>query len=117
MFPDLASGAARLVFHVYGRNAVMGELEPSTQVPHEVGVLGEVTAATQEQAKSICTLARIGVLHLPYPGQLATAGNLALPLNPMDNPIGPVCAFTVYHVMDADGLDLFPVTYSEVGAR
>ncbi|MDQ2874893.1 MAG: DUF1446 domain-containing protein [Actinomycetota bacterium] len=116
LFPDLASGTARLTFHVYGRNAVMGDLEPSTQVPHEVGILGEVTAPTQEQAKAICTLARIGVLHAPYPGQLATAGNLALPLNPMDNAIGAVCAFTVYHVMDAGGLDLFPITYSQVGA-
>lgn len=95
----------------------MGELEPCTQVPHEVGILGEVTAATQEQAKAIASLARIAVLHLPYEGQLATAGNFALPLNPMDNPIGPVCAFTVYHVMDAQDLDLFPITYTTVGAR
>ncbi len=115
--PELADGTARLIFHVYGRNAVMGELEPSTQVPHEVGVLAEVTAPTQEQAKAICTLARIAVLHLPYKGQLATAGNFALPLNPMDNPIGPVCAFTVYHVMDAQDLHLFPITYTKVGAR
>jgi hypothetical protein len=57
------------------------------------------------------------VLHLPYKGQLATAGNFALPLNPMDNPIGAVCAFTVYHVMDAQDLDLFPITYTKVGAR
>jgi len=114
--PDLAAGTARLIFHVYGRNAVMGELEPSGQIPHEVGILGEVTATTAEQAKAICTLARIGVLHMPYPGQLATAGNFALPLNPMDNPIGPVCAFTVYHVMDAEGLDLFPISLRDVGA-
>ncbi len=117
LHPDLASGRARLDFHVYGRNAVMGDLEPSTQVPHEVGILGEVTAPTKELAKAICTTARIGVLHLPYQGQLATAGNLALPLNPMDNSIGPVCAFSVYHVMDAEGLDPFPIAHQEVGAR
>ncbi len=107
-YPGLQSGAARLIFHVYGRNAVMEELEPSASVAHEVGILGEVTAPTPELAKSICGLARIATLHLPYPGQLATAGNLALPLTPIDNPIGPVCAFTVYHVMQSEGLDLFP---------
>jgi len=117
LHPELASGEARIDFHVYGRNAVMGELEPSDQIPHEVGVLGQVTAPTQETAKAICTTARVGVLHLNYPGQIATAGNLALPLNPIDIPIGPVCAFSVYHVMDADGLDLFPITYSKVGAQ
>ena len=116
LHPDLASGRARLDFRVYGRNGVMGDLEPSAQVPHEVGILGEVTAPTRELAKAICTTARIGVLHMPYKDQLATAGNLALPLNPMDNAIGPVCAFSVYHVMDADGLDLFPVTRQEAGA-
>ncbi|MGI8677465.1 MAG: acyclic terpene utilization AtuA family protein [Jatrophihabitans sp.] len=116
LHPELASGEARLTFHVYGRNAVMGDLEPSTQLPHEVGILGEVTAPTQEVAKTICTLVRIGVLHMPYPGQLATAGNLALPLNPMDNPIGPVSEFSVYHVMQAQGLDLFPIARSTVGA-
>jgi hypothetical protein len=82
-----------------------------------VGILGQVTAPTPEMAKAICTTARVGVLHIPYKGQIATAGNLALPLNPMDNAIGPVCAFSVYHVMDADGLDPFPATRMEVGAR
>lgn len=95
IYPELASGEARVDVAVYGRDAVMGPLEPSTAVPHEVGVLGQVTAPTPELAKAICTTFRVGVLHLHYPGQIATAGNLALPLNPMDNAIGPVCAFTV----------------------
>lgn len=115
IYPELASGEARVDFAVYGRDAVMGPLEPSTAVPREVGVLGQVTAPTPELAKAICTTFRVGVLHLHYPGQIATAGNLALPLNPMDNAIGPVCAFTVYHVMDAAGLDPFPIAYSTVG--
>lgn len=121
LHPHLAEGAARLDFHVYGRDAVMGRLETATAMPHEVGILGEVTADTPELAKAIATTARVAVLHAPYPGQLATAGNLALPLNPMDNPIGPVSAFTVYHVMDVAGLGadpagLFPVIRLEVGA-
>ncbi len=111
LHPELGEGTARLIFHVYGRNAVMGELEPVTVQPHEVGVLGEVTAPTPEKAKAIASLARVAVLHLPYDGQIATAGNFALPLNPMENPIGPVCAFSVYHVMEADGLDLFPIRH------
>lgn len=116
MYPELASGDARLDFKVYGLNGVMGDVEPSDHVPHEVGVLGEVTAPTQELAKAICSTARVGVLHLGYEGQIATAGNLALPLNPIDIPIGPACKFSVYHVIDAKGLDLFPINHLTVGA-
>ena len=115
-FPELASGEATMVFHVYGRDAVMGELEPRRHVvPHEVGLLGEVTAPTQDLANAICSSARIAVLHMPYPGQLATSGNFAIPLNPPENPIGPVCRFSVYHLMEVDAPDeLFPIRYLEI---
>jgi hypothetical protein len=115
-YPELASGEAQMIFHVYGRNGVMGELEPLKHVvPHEVGILGEVTAQSQELANAICSSARITVLHMPYPGQLATAGNFAIPLNPPENPIGPVCKFTVYHLMEIDSAEeLFPIRYLEI---
>lgn len=116
IFPQLASGEATLMFHVYGRDAVMGEMEPLRhRVPHEVGLMGEVTAPTQDLANDICNSTRIAVLHSPYPGQLATAGNFALPLNPPETPTGPVCRFTVYHLMEIDSpSDLFPVRYLEI---
>lgn len=110
-YPQLGTGEATMIFHCYGRDAVMGEMEPMRHVvPHEVGLLGEVTAPTQELANAICSQARITVLHMPYPGQMATAGNFALPLNPPENPIGPVCRFTVYHLMEVDdACELFPI--------
>ena len=78
-------------------------------------MLGEVTAPTQDLANAICSQARITVLHMPYPGQMATAGNFALPLNPPESPIGPVCRFTVYHLMEVDSpLELFPIRIHEV---
>ena len=115
-FPELNPGEATMIFHAYGRDAVMGQLEPNRhKVPHEVGLLGEVTAPTQERANALCSQARITVLHMPYPGQFATAGNFAIPLNPPENPIGPVCRFTVYHLMEVDSpLELFPVRPMEV---
>ena len=115
-YPELASGKAQMFFHVYGRNAVMGDLEPLKHVvPHEVGLMGEVTAGTQEAANAICSAARIAVLHMPYPGQLATSGNFAIPLNPPENPIGPVCKFTVYHLMEIDDpAEFFPIHHLEI---
>lgn len=64
---------------------------------------GEATAPTQDKATSIAGFLRVAVLHLAYPDQVATAGNLALPLTPLDNPIGPVFDFTIYHLMDIEG--------------
>jgi hypothetical protein len=116
MLSTLRAGEGKLIFHVYGRNGVMGDVERVQTLPHELAILCEVTAPTPEKAKDICTLVRVGVLHLPYDGQLATAGNLALPLTPLEIPIGPVCAFAVYHVMDATGLDLFPSMLHTAGA-
>lgn len=118
VFPELASGEAQLHFHVYGKNGVMGDLEPEKDfVPLEVGILGEATAPTQEQANAICSYARIGVLHMPYPQQMATAGNFAIPLNPPESPIGPVCRFSLYHLMEVESpLELFPYRIEEVGA-
>lgn len=115
-YPELRSGDAQLIFHVYGMNGVMGEFEHlADSVPHEIGLLGEVTAATQELANTICNSVRIDVLHTAYEGQLATAGNFAIPLNPPENPIGPVCKFTLYHLMEIESADaLFPVEIVEV---
>lgn len=114
-FPELASGAAQLIFHVYGRDGVMGAAEPLRHlVPHEIGLLGEVTASSQQLASDIASIARIAVLHMPYPGQKATAGNFALPLNPPENPIGPVCDFSVYHLMETESpTALFPTRTME----
>ena len=110
VYPDVKSGAAQVIFHVYGKNGVMGDLEPLKDVvPHEVGLLCEVTAPTQELANAICGNARIAVLHAPYPGQLATGGNFAIPLNPPESPIGPVFRFSLYHLMETDSpTELFP---------
>ena len=115
-YPDIGRGEATLVFHAFGRDAVMGALEPNRhRTPHEVGLMGEITAPTQEQANAIASQARITVLHMPYPGQLATAGNFAIPLNPPENPIGPVCRFNIYHLMEVDSPEeLFPVRLMEI---
>ncbi|OQV02235.1 hypothetical protein CLAIMM_07469 [Cladophialophora immunda] len=116
-FPTLGeAGGPSLIFHVYGKNAVMGPLETATTVSHEIGVLGEVVAATQDEADAIAGLARVMVLHAEYPGQLATAGNFASPLTPLEQSVGPVYKFSVYHLMDVDDpLRFFPIETLFVG--
>lgn len=102
--------AGALHFHVYGRDAVMGEREPvSTSTAHELGVVIEGIAPTQQAADTICSLARSTLLHYGYPGRIATAGNLAFPFSPSDIKAGPVYEFSIYHLMQLGDQSLFPL--------
>lgn len=118
-FPTLdTEKGPRVIFHLYGKNAVMGDMESETTVSHEIGVLGEAVAESQDLADAIAGFTRTLVLHGSYKGQLATAGNMASPLTPLDAPIGPVFKFSLYHLMDVDDpRSLFPLHYMEIGSK
>ncbi|WP_270168690.1 acyclic terpene utilization AtuA family protein [Paenibacillus sp. SYP-B4298] len=105
----------RIHFINYGLNGVLGELEPRRTPAHELGVVLEVVAKTQELANAICSSLRSTFLHYGYEGRKATAGNLAFPFAPSDVPFGAVYEFSVYHLMEVtDGLEMFPIDYIEV---
>ncbi|HHT70681.1 MAG TPA: DUF1446 domain-containing protein [Firmicutes bacterium] len=92
-----------LDFIVYGKNGVMGEFEPNeTTNSHEIGIIIDVVADTQEQANTVCSVARSTLLHHGYEGRLATAGNLAFPYSPSDIPVGAVYNFSVYSLLETD---------------
>ncbi|TXK80030.1 acyclic terpene utilization AtuA family protein [Paenibacillus sp. N3.4] len=99
----------------YGLNGVMGELEPLPTPGHELGIMFEVIAITQELANTICSSVRSTFLHYGYEGRKSTAGNLAFPFAPSDVPFGAVYEFSIYHLMEvADGLEMFRCEYIEV---
>ena len=104
--------AFSLTFRQYGRNAVMGALEPEKNaVPHEIGLLFEVIADTQELANSVCTFARGSVQHAYYPNIIATAGNMAYPFSPFTIPAGQVFHFHMDHLRSVtDPCSMFPVS-------
>jgi hypothetical protein len=107
----------QLHFHVYGRDAVMGEREPQRNAPaHELGIVIDAVAATQERAHDLCGFARSTLLHYGYPGRISTAGNLALLYSPSDIDCGQVYRFNIHHLMAVeDPAALFPVEIPEVG--
>ncbi|HPJ03520.1 MAG TPA: acyclic terpene utilization AtuA family protein, partial [Candidatus Limiplasma sp.] len=97
-------------FMHYGIDAVMGPLEPDNTIPHEVGLLFEVVADTQELADAVCASVRSTYLHYGYEGRKSTAGNLAFPFAPSDVSFGPVYEFSVYHLLHIDSpTRLFPM--------
>lgn len=104
---------------IYGKNAVMGDLEPLQNVtPHECGIVIEAIADTQEIASTICSFARSTMLHYGYPGRVATAGNLAFPYSPSDFKAGEVYQFSMYHVMEIDDpVAEFPAVIKMIGGN
>lgn len=108
----------RIFFHVYGKNGVMGPLEPlppAQMHPHELCLIIDAVGPTQEQADTLCSVTRSTLLHYGYEGRISTAGNLAFPFSPSDIRMGQVFEFSIYHLMEADEEQLFPCTVEKVG--
>ncbi len=102
-----------LNFTLYGRDGVMGKLEPTPVIDgHELGIVIEAVADTQAHADTICAFARSTMLHYGYEGRRATAGNLAFPYSPSDFHAGEVFVFSIYHLLEVDDpCALFPIEY------
>jgi hypothetical protein len=109
--------AYSLRFRVYGRNGVMGELEPNPNfVPQEITIVVEAIANSQDLADTVCALGRSALLHQGYEGRIATSGNVAFPYSPADFAAPPAYEFSVYHLMECDDpLELFPIRWESVG--
>jgi hypothetical protein len=112
----MAAKGVQLNFSVYGRNAVMGRLEPVTGAhPHEVAVLIDAVAPEQELATGVAMFVRGTLQHASYPGIRNTAGNMAYPFSPFGVPLGPAYRFAVYHLMPLDDpCECFPMTLENV---
>ena len=106
----------RLVFRVIGKNAVMGEREPVTEVlSHELGIIMEAVAPTQDLANEILGLARQAGKNLHYEGKLCDEGCITYPYSPSDIPVGPVYQFNILHAVEPDNpLEMFPIEYVTV---
>lgn len=102
--------------HCYGKNGVMGALEPNPEPAHELGLVIEAVGPNQEVADTICSFARSTLLHYGYPGRKSTAGNLAFLYSPSDVSAGAVYKFNVHHLMQvADPKSSFPMKLGRSG--
>lgn len=100
----------RMNYYNYGIDGIMGVQEPDRTPGHEICVLFEALAETQEIADTVCASMRSTLLHYGYEGRKSTAGNLAFPFAPSDVSFGPVYEFSVYHLMAIpDPLAPFPM--------
>lgn len=111
----MKAAGIHLRFRAYGRDAVMGPLEPGGAPPREIGLMIDAVAPTQEMATAVAMYSRGHLQHASYPGILTTAGNMAYPFSPFGIPVGPAYRFSVYHLMPLkDPCEVFPMTIEEV---
>ncbi|MDB5904382.1 MAG: hypothetical protein JWM26_3260, partial [Betaproteobacteria bacterium] len=111
---ELRSEDYLLHVRVYGKNGTMGPLEPVKEIrSHELCLVFEVTAPTQETASTIAGVIRHQALHLPIPEWSGLITGLACPYNHTDR--GAVYKFNVNHVVEPDHpLEMFRMELSQV---
>jgi hypothetical protein len=115
---EIAGSESKILFHVFGKDGVMGRLEPEkNRISHELGLVIEAVAPSQEQADAACSFVRSTLLHYGYPNRISTAGNLAFLYSPSDTSCGEVYEFNIYHLMEVDDpVSFFPMEIVEAGA-
>jgi len=97
---DLTELGGRIDYHVYGRDGVMGALEPERgRVPHEVGIVVEATAPDQATATALVQLTRQPLLHQPTTKWKGSITGFACLHNPSHVERGPVYQFNLNHVV------------------
>lgn len=108
-------GDYQIVFHQYGKHGVMRDLEPvKTSAAHEVCVVTEVVARTQEIADLVARFTLYRLLFPTFAGQKATAGGIAMLRDEVLRG-QPAYRWTLDHLLPVeDPLALFRIEYEEV---
>ena len=93
----------KIVYHAYGRDGVMGYLEPDrARVPHEIGLVVEATAPDQATASALVQLTRQPLLHEPTQKWKGSITGFACLHNPAHIERGAVHIFNMNHVVLVD---------------
>lgn len=106
-----------IVTRVYGRDGVMGALEPNRGVVggHEAFILWDVISESQELSRSIATSLSHMAVHNPIPKWNGLISGVAFPYSPPEIDRGPVYEFHLNHVLVPDSpTSLFRTEYEEL---
>lgn len=101
---------------VYGKNGAMGPLEPENRVEgHEIGLLVEILAQTQETAAAIGSITWHTALHQPIPEYAGLVSQIAFPFSPPAVSVGRAYEFSINHAMKLDRPDAtYTLTFEEL---
>jgi hypothetical protein len=106
----------QLTYTVYGRDGVMGALEPlRKRVSHELCIVVQGVAPTKEMAEEVCMIGSRQMFYARLPDVKGTAGGVAFLLDEV-MPASPAYCWTLNHTMRIDDpLELFPIHMTEAG--
>jgi hypothetical protein len=110
-----AAGRFDVSLRLYGWNAVSGrKMPPNSAVPHEVGVLFVVTAASQDLADRMAKACNPYFFHFPLRANIELP-SYAFPFTPAEIPRGRVYEFLLNHVVHtADGHELTRIAWTDL---
>lgn len=105
-----------LHYTVYGRDGVMGAMEPERDRPgHEIAVMVQGVAPTAEMAEEVCIIGSRQMFYARLPEVKGTAGSVAFALDEVMR-ASPAYRWTLNHTVAVDDpLALFPCHLTTVG--
>jgi len=106
-----------LHYTVYGRDGVMGDLEPLRDKPgHELCVLVQGVAPTREMAEELTMIGLRQMFYARLPEVKGTAGSVAFPLDEVLH-ASPAYRWTLNHTIEVgDAMELFPTHIVDITA-
>lgn len=105
-----------LHYNVFGRDGVMGEMEPLRDQPgHELCIVVQSVAPTREMAEEVCMTGTRQLFYARLPDVKGTAGGVSFLLDEV-LPASPAYRWTLNHTMAVDDpLELFPTHSAMIG--
>jgi hypothetical protein len=105
-----------IVTRVYGRDGVMGALEPERKPGgHEVFIVWDVITDSQELSRAIAASVSHLAVHNPIPKWHGLISGVAFPYSPPELDRGPVYEFHLNHVLVPDSpTSLFRTEFEQV---
>lgn len=105
-----------LHYTVYGRDGVMGDLEPLRDQPgHELCIMVQGVAPSVEMAEELTMTGLRQMFYARLPDVKGTAGSVAFPLDEVLH-ASPAYRWTLNHTVEVDdGLELFPTHLIDAG--
>jgi hypothetical protein len=106
----------QLFYKVYGKNGVMGNLEPIREIrSHELCIIVEGIAPSKEMAEEVTMIGTRQIFYARLPEVKGTAGTAAFILDGV-LPASPAYEWTINHVVSVDDpMELFDLHLIEIG--
>lgn len=98
-----------LHYNVFGRNGVMGDLEPIKKSAHELCIVVQGVAPTAELAEELCLTGTRQLFYARLPNVKGSAGGVAFVIDEVMK-ASPACRWSINHTLEVnDPLELFPL--------